>query len=295
MNSFTLNAPFRCLERLDLSGNDLTSFSLHNLPALSELILDNNAVPNIERIQYSASLRTVSWRNQRCSEPLHYDACDEVHHLYLSGNTISSFTPQTPFLNLQILELASTGLQTLSEDFGLKCPNLRTINLNYNALRDLRPLLNITRLQRLYLAGNRISRLRRTVAVLERLAPALLELDLRNNPLTVGFYTPPDPQNNTEEKRMVLQGRRRDETTGETSVKDMKYLLPPLDGGADASSRDRLDEDTKLRRRVYEMLTVHACKKLQRLDGLGVERSAVGRKDGVCERLIELGVLRSKG
>ena len=72
------------------------------------------------------------------------------------------------------------------------------------------------------------------------------------------------------------------------------YLLPRLDKEIDTISRERLDEDTKLRRRVYEMLLVNACKDLQHLDGLEVDRSIVGKKDGIWERLVELGVLREK-
>lgn len=36
------------------------------------------------------------------------------------------------------------------------------------------------------------------------------------------------------------------------------------------------------------------CKSLEKLDGMGVERGEVGRRDGVWERLVEVGVLRAK-
>lgn len=46
---------------------------------------------------------------------------------------------------------------------------------------------------------------------------------------------------------------------------------------------------------MYEMLVVCGCKRLRVLDGLEVDRRAVVRRDGVWERLREVGVLRVKG
>lgn len=72
------------------------------------------------------------------------------------------------------------------------------------------------------------------------------------------------------------------------------YLLPPSDREEDKAARERLDEDTKLRRRVYEMLLVASCKHLHILDGLDVEREDVGRRDEIWHRLRELGIVREK-
>lgn len=73
-----------------------------------------------------------------------------------------------------------------------------------------------------------------------------------------------------------------------------KYLLPAADGDADERYVARLDDGTKLRRRVYEMLIVGGCGGLEVLDGLVLERGKLGRRDGVWERLVELGVLRQR-
>ena len=255
-------------------------------------------------------LETLSWREQALIpayglSEVQYQHCQEVRNLFLSGNTISSFAPSTPFLNLQQLELASTGLHTLAPDLGLKCPNLRTLNLNYNAIRDLRPLLGIVKLQKLFIAGNRISRLRRTAAVFDRLGRELTEIDMRHNPLTVGFYIPQDsarderqivPHHSFHQHQQQSSGKKNSGVVVESkdAAAMAYYCLPPLDQTADLASRERLDEDTKLRRRVYEMLVVNACKKLERLDGLGVDRESVRCRDGVWERLLELGVLKEK-
>lgn len=184
-------------------------------------------------------------------------------------------------------------------------------------MRDLRPLIGIIRLERLYLAGNRVGRLRRTAGVLERVGKVLGVLDLRANAITEGFYISGHQSSGSEaessrgsgERSMVLSQRRAPEQRGIMSMDQpqanniasqgvdagMQHLLPLLDASADASSRQRLDEDTALRRRVYELLVVYSCPKLEKLDGLTPPaRGEVTRRDGTWDRLIELGVLRSK-
>lgn len=271
------------------------------MPKLRNLNIDRNSVAQINSLNSLKQLETLSWREQTLAPDsslsgIQYNDCYEVRNLYLSGNPLTDFAPSTPFLNLQYLELASIGLQSFSPDLGLQCPNVRTLNANYNAIRDLRPLLGIVKLEKLFLAGNRVSRLRRTAAVLDRVGKDLLEVDLRNNPLTVGFYTPQDTSR--EEKRVVPHGsdsRASDDGAEHDLQGTLAYLLPAVDKAADDLSRERLDEDTKLRRRVYEMLVVNGCKALERLDGLAVDREMVGRRDGIWERLIDLGVLKTKG
>ena len=271
------------------------------MPKLKRLNIDRNSVLQIDNLECLKQLETLSWREQTLTpasglSEIQYNDCYEVRSLYLSGNPLSDFAPSTPFLNLHHLELASTGLQSFPPDFGLQCPNVRTLNTNYNAIHDLRPLLGIVKLEKLFLAGNRVSRLRRTAAVLDRVGKGLLEFDLRNNPLTVGFYTPQEPAR--EEDRVVPHGRnsRLNEDLAESDLQNTgAYLLPAVDKSADNISRERLDEATKLRRRVYEMLVIYSCKTLKRLDGLEVDREMVGRRDGVWERLVDLGVLKAKG
>ena len=271
------------------------------MPKLKVIDVDKNCVVQIHNLNCLKQLETLSWREQNVDpasglSEIHYNDCYEVSNLFLSGNTLSDFAPSTPFLNLHHLELASTGLSALPLDFGLQCPNIRILNANYNAIHDLRPLLGIAKLEKLFLAGNRVSRLRRTAAVLDRVGKGLLEADLRNNPLTVGFYTPQEPAR--EDKRVVPHGRnlRVSDDDAERDFHNTRaYLLPAVDKAADSLSRERLDEDTKLRRRVYEMLVINGCKALERLDGLEVDRGLVGRRDGVWQRLIELGVLKAKG
>lgn len=188
--------------------------------------------------------------------------------------------------------MASTGLKSLSLDFGRKMPNLRILNLNYNALRDLRSLLGIVRLQKVYLAENRISRLRQTSMILRGLGPGLEEVDLRRNPLTVGFYTPQDSTLKQEKQIALRDSRSASKDINAESAK--AYLLPAMDKTIDAQSRARLDEDTKLRRRVYETLILNSCKGLKTLDGLEAQRKFGAANDEIMERLCELRILKDQ-
>ena len=322
--------PFATLETLNLSSNRLVSLDIRRTPNLRRLYLDKNGISFIQGITSLKRLETLSWREQsltvRSDFPeIQYQDCYSIHHLHLSNNTLSSFAPSTPFLNLCTLEMASTGLQTLCPGFGHKLPNLRVLNLNYNAIRDLRPLVGILRLQTLLLAGNRISRLRQTSAVFRRTSNELVHIDLRQNPLTLGFYTPQESttvfSRPASLKQITLhtpagagaggasrlrRGSQVDDdninsensspssiTASSNTATPPSYVLPPLDSDVDARSCARLDKDTQLRRRVYEMMVVESCARLQTLDGLAVKRKQIteGPPDSVRERLSELGVL----
>lgn len=289
-------SPYTCatLETLDISRNRLVSFEASHTPNLRSLNLDRNAISHIRGIASLKRLETLSWREQSLTADsefpeIQYQDCHNIHHLRLSNNILTSFTPSTPFLNLRTLELASTGLQDLCEGFGHKVPNLRILNLNYNALRDIRPLAGIVRLQTLLLAGNRINRLRQTASAFRRLGNSPVEIDLRQNPLTVGFYTPqqhhqqnlPLPHHPTKQIALHLHAPTDPHPQGKellpsqppshlvaNSPPPQAYVLPPLDPSEDATSRTRLDQDTQLRRRVYELMITESCEGLQVLDGL---------------------------
>ena len=294
----------RNLQDLQLADNQLQTLDIGRLPRLRSLNIDRNAVHMISNIRAHVCLDVLSWREQRldpeCLETrIQYQQCLGVRDLFLSGNTIRTFAPDDDLLNLQHLELASTGLQSLSDDFGLKCPNLRVLNLNFNALTELRPLLGVVRLEKLYLAENRISRLRRTANVFACVGQELGVIDLRQNPLTLGYYIIQQQHRPTAERQLTLSNRLegsqvvRHKDGDETDV-GAAYLLPRMNKAADDTARQTLDEDTKVRKRVYELLVSLRCPKLEKLDGLSLDRKKIASKDGVWERLRELGVVTNK-
>jgi hypothetical protein len=206
----------------------------------------------------------------------------EVRNLYLSLNATYSMQISQHLLSLQRLELASMGLKELPDNFGQLTPNVRSLNLNFNSITDLRPLLNIKRLGELLLAGNKLERLRANAMVFGKLA-TLSKLDWRDNPLTLRFYAPA-----SENRIMSLRQKPSEEQLTD------RFVLPNGDVEADVQHLMRLDYETRIRRRVTEMMLANMCKNLRELDGLPFEKSRVLVKDDVWERLLVLGVIQRK-
>lgn len=226
-----------------------------------------------------------------------------VRSLYLSSNAISILELPHIHNSVQNLELASCGLQDLPIEFGLRFPNLRSLNISFNALKDLRPLLNIPRLETLHVAGNRIARLRKTVAVLARMQQ-LHVFDGRENPFTLGFYPPSGTiattQTSSEQSLVISSSPSASASFDFDSESDTdiqrrlvkSYILSASNIPTDAEHVAHLDEDTKLRRRVYELLLSGSCKGLARLDGVVFDRANVKVRDEAWERLVELGIMK---
>lgn len=286
------------LKELSLRACNLRHLDVHSLPKLRKLDLDDNCLAAVEGISSLKKLDLLSMRRQSLPEGSSISIFDqplEARTVRLSGNTIPSLNPQHTFLNLQHLEVSSTGLQDLPDDFGFRMPNLRDLNLSFNSLKDLRPLLNIQKLRRLSVCGNRLSRLRKTVAVLSKLR-SLESLDLRDVPLTQGFYAPLVTGTQTS---VVLQKTfpvvSEDEDEQAEAMELAQYRLPTGNVGHDKLHLARLDEETRLRRRVYELLLAHSCPGLEEVDGLPFDKMSANVRDGTWGRLVELGVVRRAG
>ena len=303
LDSFRIDSAHRLplLTTLDVAENKIVSVHISNLPRLQSLNVDSNRIAEIGGLDLLHSLQYVSWRNQELDQNipmLRCGGCKDVHVLNLSRNHIPSFALQSPFLNLQRLELAFSSIEHLPEDFGAQMLNLRFLNLNHNGIRDIRPLLGIVRLVELHLAGNRIARLRRTTTVLSKLANSLAVFDCRANPLTVGFYDDCN-RSNVLDQQLVLQRSRNaieknEHDDNAVDIPITAYLVPDANQGSDQEYRLRLDEGTALKRYVYELLLFNACHSLSRLDGLFVERFTKLERGSIHDRLLELGVLKNR-
>lgn len=275
LESFTTRSPVRGLRQLDLSDNRLSSLDIANLPSLHSLYADRNKLVSLTGFSSARRLDSLSLREQQGDEHLDLgflSAAYEVRKLFLSGNYIGTFDPTVDYLNLQLLELANCGIQALPEHLGQLMPNLRTLNVNFNAIRDLEPLRFIPRLKKLLAAGNRLAD-STTVTELLLQFPHLSQLDLRDNPVTTGFY--PSMQ--------VLVAK-------DGGFVD-PFTLPEADKNRDELFASRLDETTKLRRRLHQIVLVTCCKKLRMLDGLALKRQVVLAKDVVFQALVAEGLL----
>lgn len=281
------------LTSLSMQRCGLDSLDVSGVPHIQALFVDDNRLANIGGLGTLKHLETLSMRRQCLPEATSISVFHvpmEARVVRLSGNAIPALQLQHSFLNLQELELASTGLQELPDDFGLRMPNLRSLNLNFNALKDLRPLLNIQKLETLNVCGNRLGRLRKSVATLAKMA-SLRSLDLRDNPVTQGFYSPVMiSESNMLSRLQSIDPAEEDEHS--ELMEKAKHGLSRLDADQDRHHQARLDENTKLRRRVYELLLAHSCRSLTHVDGLGFDKASAHVKDRVWERLVELGIIR---
>lgn len=276
---FSDTHPLPHLRFLSVSDNNLTTISVRPTPNLRLLHADRNRISSLAGLDKCRRLDSLSLREQRLPQETRLDLsflnqAFEVRKLYLSGNLLEEFDPQADFLNLQFLELANCGLARLPEDLGTLMPNLRTVNVNFNALGDLSPLRYIPRLKRLLAAGNRLSDGAAVVEVLSGF-PYLRCLDLRDNPVTQGFYAPM--------RALVVNG-------GEKG-KGNEFSLPDQDVDGDQRYASRLDIDTRMRRRLYETVMVEGCLRLKLLDGLTARKDVAKVRDGVWKGLVAKGLI----
>ncbi|KXJ86650.1 hypothetical protein Micbo1qcDRAFT_236737 [Microdochium bolleyi] len=263
---------------LKVSDNRITSLNLAGFPSIRLLHADRNQITAVNGGSRCRRLDSLSLREQRIEGHLDTRFLAEVYEirkLFLSGNLLGDFDPSVDFLNLQYLELANCGLQSLPENLGQLMPNVRVLNLNFNALNDLSPLRFIPRLKKLSAAGNRLAEAGQVANALAEF-PHLSKLDLRDNPTTLGFYPP-------------LQTLVYVDENGEKPFDP--FVLPEGNIERDSQFLTRLDTGTKMRRRLYEMVVLGHCQRLKSLDGLAVSRSEIAKKDATWSALSKAGVL----
>lgn len=290
------------LQYLSLRSCGLQRLDATNMPNLHTLLVDGNRLADVDHAEDLQSLDLLSMRNQSLptgsevsilSRPL------AARAVRLSGTGLAALNFATSQLSIQQLEIASVGLQELPNDFGLKFSNLVNLNLNFNSLRDIRPLLNIRKLEVLSLAGNMVGRLRKSMATLS-LLPTLKEVDMRDNPLTQGFYAPHtgcDEQSrigSVVQKRPIDGEGAEDEDDEYERLTAANFRLPTL-LSVDEIHFARLDSETTMRRRVYEILLSHCCPAVRILDGAALNRGRALERDEAWARLVELGVVKKCG
>ncbi|KAJ5674530.1 uncharacterized protein N7477_004464 [Penicillium maclennaniae] len=336
------------LRALRLSGNRLDRFDVKNMSSVSLLYVDQNCLSAIASLEHCHNLEVLSVREQSSPSEnessfaldLDLGCVKDVRKLFLSSNKLSSgcLSPSVPLLQLQLFDLAACTLPALPDDFASNFPNIKVLNMNFNSLIELEPLVGMKCLSRLSLVGNRLARMRRICQILSRLGRdgrgkpcSLRKLDIRGNPLTVGFYPPALTGNgsNADRKKLKNQDKvviheqeyqrdlsdaladldQNDRMThavtwedGSKDARDIKindpFTLPLADPSADAKYLIHLDKATRLRRSVLELLLYAGTSgSLSTLDGLelrpslGEDSPDMGR---AWSKLEELGILKRK-
>ncbi|KAK3304004.1 uncharacterized protein B0T15DRAFT_535220 [Chaetomium strumarium] len=299
--------PMHSLRYLRLDDNKLTFLNVQKLPHLRLLHADRNCLVQISGFSRARRIDSLSLREQRGTAPLNLahllSRAYEVRKLYLSGNLLGSFCPTIDLLNLQLLELANCGLSALPEEVGLMMPNLRVLNLNMNALADLAPLRCVPRLKKLFAVGNRLADPAKVVNTLAGFQH-LVVVDLRDNPVTQGFYA-----SVLQQVRVVLRskvgggggkggddGEEGEEEVGEAEEEE-QFMLADQDPRRDEKYCARLDMDTRVKRRLYETMVGKRCARVKKLDGLSLKRGVKGgaedERDVVWLAMAEKGLVNA--
>lgn len=274
------------LKYLKLSDNLMESLDMADFPGIRMVHADRNRLTKLTGFTRARRLDSLSLREQKGETALDMAFLTqiyEVRKLFLSGNLLTTFDPRVDFLNLQLLELANCGLESLSQNMGQLMPNLRTLNINFNALGDLSALRYIPRLKKLLAAGNRLADVNKAVAGLLAEFPHLSKLDLRDNAATLGFYPP-------HHSHTSLVSTENNENSAEHQLPD-PFTLPDASRERDATYATRLDMGTKKRRRLHELAITQACPRLKVLDGLALQRDEVTKRDDVWTALAVCGAI----
>ncbi|PHH71404.1 hypothetical protein CDD80_5299 [Ophiocordyceps camponoti-rufipedis] len=275
LRALRMTGTLETLRQLDVSDNELEALDLQHMPKLQSVQADRNRINQVSGFRRARRIDSLSLREQSGDEKLDLSFLNqayEVRKLFLSGNYLGTFEPAVDFLNLQLLEMANCGLQSLPERMGQMMPNLRALNINLNAVADLWPLQFLPRLKKLLVAGNRLSDATAATQLLTDF-PHLRHLDVRDNPMTLGLYGPTAAADSRR--------RRRDEG----------FALADADAERDGLFASRLDEATRLRRRLHQVVLVASCRRLSKLDGLAVRRDEVLARDWLLEMLVRDGVV----
>ena len=274
--SLPSGAKLNTVRSIKLTQNSFTTFDVGPFPNVRILYMDNNKLSHVSGLTRAKSIDAVSFREQgTISGTFDLDVARmfESRKLYLSSNPVATFNLKASFLNLQFLEMAGCHLRTLPKNIASLIPNVRVLNLNYNAILDIRPLTGLTRLVKLSCAGNRISNVKKLGQALER-CRGIKWVDFRNNPVTIGFYPP-----------ITTVTKPADDY-----AKD-PFEIVEAEEEKDAAHVARLDLDTKCERKRYWLVVAASCRKLHGFDGLPFVREEVEVEDEVWKECVKRGWL----
>lgn len=245
--------------------------------SLKILHLERNPMLKIDDYRMFQHLDTFSLEISG-APPLTADdlaALSDVSHLKLVGSstagtsTVTSFPIHEPFLNLRKLDLAGLGLEGLPREFGHYAINLRELNLAFNKISDLTPLQAIPKLGHVFLYKNKVESIKTCLDFVSHGSRDLELLDLRDNPLTDGFY----PDINSTLRNWPQGGK----DLGKSKEPRVKWYQKSLSRNfqefwveSDANhARDmeRYDMESFHKRVGYQGLLVSAATELKWLDG----------------------------
>ncbi|KAI8577182.1 hypothetical protein K450DRAFT_253253 [Umbelopsis ramanniana AG] len=245
------------LELLRLSFNRLKIMDASPFPSVKTLYLDDNQLMTVRNLSVMVHLDSFSMRDQGGHKiDMDISQLRRVRKLFLSGNALPNLQEFQNFTNLEYLELCSTQLENLPNDFSLHFPNLVILYLSGNYLGDIAPLAGCSQLQKLVLVDNRLDNLKTMNQTLKQLH-SLSYLDLRHNNLTSKFYaTLSNPTGPSED---LISHYLSYEHDGRWSDNDHVFhrCMPQL---------------WRNKREEYRATILKVCKRIKSLDGIKFEK-----------------------
>ncbi|XP_053262089.1 leucine-rich repeat serine/threonine-protein kinase 2 isoform X3 [Podarcis raffonei] len=175
----------KCLTYLDLHSNRFKSFPpyLWKMPHIAHLDISRNEIgPSLildsKIVCPSLKLLNLSYNQLSCIPEFLSNVAQNLEHLILEGNKLSSVCSPLCLKELKVLNISKNAVSFLAENFLKDCLKLETLNAGMNSLEatpDLPP--NITTLK---LSQNNFSSVPEAILLL----PHLRSVDLSNNKIT---------------------------------------------------------------------------------------------------------------
>ena len=106
-------------------------------------------------LQYCTELRALDMGHQKLTDISFLGSLTELRILILADNRIEDISVFKKLKNLEYVELFMNSLTDISPL--AECANLIDLNLCYNYIKDVTPIAKLTRLQRLWMSGNKLS------------------------------------------------------------------------------------------------------------------------------------------
>jgi len=261
-----LNESVSTLRILKVCGNQISSLDVALLPNLRTLFADDNCFSGIYGLSELRKLENLSLRSQSQTHvSVALQEIRDIRRLYLTNNHLSTPFYQGTFPNITLLEISGTQLRNIPQDFAEAFPNCRVLILDNNFVEDLTSLVGMKRLKRLSVQGGQLEKARSIFQTLAQL-PELEYLDLRANPVNLGFY----PSSYTK-----LDGSHEDFATSSFSIEDKRY-------------RKTLPGEWLARRSAYRALLIEASPSIRLLDGLKIGSKQRDRAKDLVERFANL-------
>lgn len=279
------NGSHEHLRTLSLNNNSLAFIDISAYRHLKVLRTDGNLSIQIRGINKIRDLEVLSIRGQLTTNNQGnkywqdqvndgfintFDMTDwtpmcDIRVLRFSGNTISpSFPMKEPFMNLHVLDLSGVSLSYLPMSLGEFCVNLRELDLSFNEISDVEPLISIPKLERLYLFHNKLDNMGQIVEVLLSMS-YLIILDLRDNPLTHDLYPSVFNEDQLEFPYLAYRQSRTSSKRHDWLQRDIEYKY----------QLHRIEHELYNRRLMYQATvlasTLKNGKALQFLDGIEVD------------------------